>query len=45
MTHPTVTETTPDPEPVAHDPFIDDFSASQPEVPQTPAGTRRRIID
>lgn len=45
MTYPTVTETTPDPEPVAHDPFIDDVSASQSDAPQPPAGTRRRIID
>ena len=42
MTAPTVTETTPRPEAVVHDPFIDDV---QPPAPQPPATPHRKIFD
>ncbi len=45
MTHPIVTETTRDLEPVAHDPFIDDVSADAQQLPEPPANPRRRIYD
>jgi hypothetical protein len=46
MTHPIVTETTRDLEPVAHDPFIDDVSDDNaPLLPPPPAFPRRRIVD
>ena len=45
MTHPTVTETTRNLEPVAHDPFIDDVSDDDAPTPQLPAPQRRRIVD
>jgi hypothetical protein len=45
MTHPTVTETSRDLEPVAHDPFIDDVSDDDAPPPQLPDRPRRRIVD
>ncbi len=44
MTMPTVTETTLPPEPVAHDPFIDDM-AKVVLTPPAPVIRRRRIWD
>jgi hypothetical protein len=43
MTAPIVKETTLPPEPVSHDPFIDDVQQGPPPPP--PAPTRRRIVD
>ena len=45
MTHPIVTETTRDLEPVAHDPFIDDVSDADTPLPQPTAAQLRRIVD
>jgi hypothetical protein len=43
MTVPSVKETTVPPEPVSHDPFIDDVPKAPPPPP--PTGHRRRIVD
>ncbi len=43
MTVPTVTETTLPPEPVSHDPFIDDMA--KVVTPPAPVNRRRRIWD
>jgi hypothetical protein len=45
MTLPIVTETSTPPEPVVHDPFIDDVTLSADEAPQPPEPRRRRIWD
>jgi hypothetical protein len=45
MTLPTVTETSTPPEPVVHDPFIDDVTAGTDDAPPQPEPRRRRIWD
>jgi hypothetical protein len=45
MTSPIVTETSLPPEPVVHDPFIDDVTVIATEAPPLPEPRRRRIWD
>jgi hypothetical protein len=45
MTQPIVTETSLPPEPVVHDPFIDDVTVTDADTPPLPEPRRRRIFD